>query len=212
MLRVQYIEQVRRLVYAGQPDTDAEITVGFVNQILDQAIAYAAQKNYRDNLTLDGVAYVNNSFYSTFKGIAITEDEQFIWKITLPQIPVGIGANEGLSNIVIRDNESRQLSFPVVLITQNQRTIYRGMRNIPNKLIAYSEGTYVYISSTLILSDYTAQVTMISGGDSTDLQSTLNVPPDYLPFMTDYLMKVLMAARTAPKDLTADGNDFVVEA
>lgn len=212
MLRVQYIEQVRRLIYGGQPDTDSEITVNLVNLYVDQAIAFAAQKNYKDNLTLDGVAYVNNSFYSTFKGLAITEDDQFVWKITLPQIPVGIGANEGLSTLVIRDNESRQLSFPVVWITQNQRTIFRGMRTIPNKLIAYSEGKYAYLLTTLILSDYTAQVTMISGGDSTDLQSELNVPPDYLPFMTEYLQKVLTSARMAPKDLAADGNDFINQA
>ncbi|HRP30452.1 MAG TPA: hypothetical protein PKV73_01105 [Agriterribacter sp.] len=212
MQRRQYIEQIRRLIYGGMPDTDAEITVGLVNIYVDQAIAFAAKQNYKDNIALDGIAYVNNSFYSTFKGISVSEDEQFVWKIELPQIPVGIGANEGLSTLVLRDYESRQLTYPIVWMTQNQRSIFRGMRTIPNKLIGYSEGKYAYLLSTLTLSDYTAQVTMISGGDSTDLDSELNVPSDYIPGMTDYLMKVLMAGRVAPKDLAADGNDFINQA
>lgn len=210
MRRITYIEQIRRLVYGGQPDDDAEITIGLVNLYLDQAIGVAAKTNYKDSIALDGVAYVNNSFYSTFKSLAISEDEQFTWKVTLPQIPLGIGTSEGISTLVLRDNESRQLTYSVVPLSQNQRSFARGMRAIPNKLIAYSEGEFVYIYSTLALSDYTAQVTMISGGNSNDLQSTLNVPADYIPVMTEYLQKVLMSARAAPKDVTPDGNDMIV--
>jgi hypothetical protein len=209
MRRITYIEQVRRLVYGGQPDSDAEITIGLVNVWLDQAIAMAAKANYKDNATLDGVAYVNNSFYTTFKSLAIAADEQFVWKVTLPQIPFGIGATEGISRIIIKDNSSPQLSYPVILLSQNQKSFSRGMRIIPNKLIGYPEGEFVYIESALILNGYTAQVTMISGGDSTDLQSTLNVPADYLPVMTEYLKNQFLFERSVPKDVTADGQDFI---
>lgn len=209
MRRITYIEQIRRLVYGGQPDSDAEITIGLVNLWLDQAIGVAAKTNYKDSIALDGVAYINNSFYSTFKSLAITEDEQFLWKITLPQIPLGIGTSEGISTFVLKDNESRQLTYPVIWLSQNQLTYYRGMRTIPNKLMAYSEGEFVYLMSTIILSDYTAQVTMVSGGNSSDLQSTLNVPADYLPVVTEYLKNQLMFARNVPKDVTPDGQDLI---
>lgn len=211
MLRVTYIEQVRRLIYGGQPDDDAEITVGLVNTWLPQAIGVAAKACYKDSLAIDGITYVNNSFYTTFKGLAITEDEQFLWKVVLPEIPVGIGTSEGLSTMVLRDNESRQLTYPVIWLSQNQRSFARGMRTIPNKLIAYSEGINVFLESTIILQDYTAQVTMISGGLSSDLNETLNVPPDYFPIMTEYLKTQLMFARSVPKDLTPDGQDFIKE-
>lgn len=209
MLRKTYIEQVRRLIYGGQPDSDAEITVGLVNAWLPQAIGVAAKACYKDALTIDGISYVNNSFYTTFKSLAITEDEQFLWKVTLPEIPVGIGTSEGLSTMVLRDNESRQLTYPVIWLSQNQRSFARGMRTVPNKLLAYSEGTFVYIESALILQDYTAQVTMISGGLSTDLNGTLNVPPDYFPVMTEYLKTQLMFERSVPKDITPDGQDLI---
>jgi len=209
LTRIQYIEQIRRLIYGGQPDDDAEITIGLVNVWLSQAVAVAAKANYTDSIKLDRVAYVNNSFYTTFKTLQVTEDEQFLWKVNLPHLPFGIGTSEGVSTLVFRDNESRQLSYPVIWLSQNQRSYARGMRTIPNKLIAYSEGEFVYVESTLILSDYTAQVTMVSGGSSTDLQSTLNVPADYIPVMTEYLRTQLMFERSVPKDVTHDGLDAI---
>jgi len=69
---------------------------------------------------LDGISYVNNSFYTTYKAIAITPDEQFTWKVTLPQIPVGIGANEGISTLIIKDTNG-QLSLPCVPLSENQK-------------------------------------------------------------------------------------------
>lgn len=207
--RRQFIEQVRRLIYGSQPSNDAEITVELVNQWLDQAIGIAAKTNYTDSLKIDGIAYMNNSFYTTYKTLSVTEDEQFLWKITLPQIPVGIGENDGAENLIFKDSDSRQLSYPVIWITQRQRGFQRGMREIPNKILAYMEGKFVYVQSTIMLSSYTAQVTMISGGDSTDLDSTLNVPPDYFPVMLEYLKTQLMFQRTVPVDTANDGLDAI---
>jgi len=207
--RRQFIEQVRRQIYGSQPSNDAEITVQLVNQWLNQAIGYAAKQNYTDSLKLDGIAYVNNSFYTTYKSLAVTNNEQFLWRITLPEVPVGIGYNQGAETLIFKDSDSNQLSYPVIWLSQNQRSFQRGMREIPNKILAYLEGTYVYVMSTLMLSDYTAQVTMVSGGDSTDLDSVLNVPPDYFIVMTEYLKTQLMFQRQVPVDSTNDGADTI---
>ena len=48
---------------------------------------------------------------------------------------------------------------------------------------------------------------MISGGDATDLTSTLNVPDDYIPLIIDYVSKQLTLERRVPKDVTNDGQD-----
>lgn len=209
MTKRAYIERIRRLIYGGQPPSEANITVGLVANYLNDAIALAAKTNYTDNLKLEGIASVNNSFYTTFKSLAVTSDEQFLWKITLPQLPVGIGGIEGISKVIFKDSSSNQLSYPVVLLTENQVSFQRGMRAIPNKLLAYPEGEFVYVMSTLLLSDYTAQVTMVSGGSSTDLDSTLNIPADYFPIMTEYLKAQLMFQRNVPQDLQNDGTDVI---
>lgn len=203
-----FIEAVRRQIYGGQPPSEASVTIGLVKNYLPDAIGIAVKANYKESITIDGIAYVNNSFYTTFKGLAITEDEQFLWKVTLPQIPLGVGTSEGVGNIVLRDNESRQLTFPFVPMSQNQRTFNRGMRTIPNKVLFYTEGGSLFIESTLMLQDYTAQVTMISGGDLS-LGSELNVPADYIPLMRDYLYQKFMIQRMTPQDVTDDGSDII---
>lgn len=209
MTRRQYIERIRRLIYGNQPPSEANITVGLVNNYLSDAIALAARTNYTDNLKLDGISAVNNSFYTTFKSLSVSSDEQFLWKITLPQIPLGLGETDGISTLIFKDSSSAQLSYPVILLSENQVSFQRGMRPIPNKLLAYPQGEFIYVMSTLMLSDYTANVTMISGGLSTDLDSTLNVPPDYFATMTEYLLKVLMIQKNQIQDVVSDGSDIV---
>lgn len=207
--RRAYIEMVRRQIYGDQPSDDANITTNLVNRWLNIATANAAKQNYKENIALDGIQYVNNSFYTTFKSIAVTKDENFLWKVTLPQIPLGIGETSGISTVVFKDAATNQISYPVVLLSQNQVSFQKGMRNIPNKLLGYSEGKYVYVLSTLLLSAYTATVTMISSGDGDDLTSTVNIPDDYFPIIVEYLKQQLMFQRQTPQDVTNDGSDII---
>jgi hypothetical protein len=54
---------------------------------------------------------------------------------------------------------------------------------------------------------YTAQVTLISGGDATNLDSELNVPADYLPVCVAYIQQQLMLEKKQTPDLAVDGRD-----
>jgi len=207
MTRKVYIEMIRRAIYGGQPSDDATITVNLVNKWLNFGIAAAAKENNKQNIAIDGINYVNNSFYTTFKGIEVTKDEQFLWKVELPQLPLGIGTSDGISSLVFKDSQTGQRSYNVVWLSQNQLSYQKGMRAIPNKVLAYSEGGYVYALSTIQLSQYTASVTMISGGDGTDLNSTINVPDDYFPLVVDYLKQQLMSSLSVSVDSANDGRD-----
>lgn len=209
MTRRQFIERVLRQIYGGPVSDDSTITVNLVNLWLQDAIGLAAKANYKDNLAIDSINYINNSFYTTFKNLAISTNEQFLWRISLPQIPLGIGNTDGISTIQIKDNSSPQISYPVVLMSQNQRSFHQGMRQIPNRITGYSEGEFIYLESTLILNLYTGYVTMISGGDSTNLDSTLNVPADYYSVMVEYLKQQLMFERGVPTDTVNDGQDVI---
>ena len=206
MTRAEFIERTLRQIYGGYVSEDSSITPMLVNSWLNDAIALAAKTNYTDNLKLDGIGYVNNSFYTTFKGIAPTLDEINLWKLQLPQIPVGIGANEGINTIVFKDGNGT-ISFPLIPLTANQKTYFRSMRPIPNKTLYYNEGEFVYVVTSLALNNYTASVTMVSGGNSSDLNSTLNVPSDYFPAMVAYVQQQLNFMKTTSKDLVNDGAD-----
>lgn len=211
MTRRVFVEMIRRQIYGGQPPQDASITVGLVNVWLEQAIAIAAQKNYVDSIKLDGVAYVNGSFYTTYKGLSVALDEQFLYKISLPQLPIGIGNDEGVSTLKFKSNQG-ELSQPVVWLTQNQKAYYLNLKTIPNKLLGYSEGGNIFVISTILLNQYTASITMISGGDATDLDSILNVPSDYFPTMVEYIKSNLLFEKMQPVPNANDGRDAVKDA
>ena len=208
MTRNEFIERVSRQVYGGFASDDATITYNLINNWLSDAIGIAAKQCYKEAIQIDGIGYVNNSFYTTFKGLTVSKDENFLWKVTLPQVPVGIGNMEGTEDMVFKDS-SGNISYPVIWLTEHQKAYIRSMRVIPNKIMAYTEGSYAYAKTTIQLSDYTANVTMISGGDSTDLNSILNVPPDYFPVMVEYLQKQLMMERMQPVDSQNDGLDAI---
>jgi hypothetical protein len=203
--RYEFLEKILRQVYGEQPSDDSSITYNLANVWLSEAIALAAKKNYTDSLSLDGIAYVNNSFYITYKDLSIVSDRQFIYRINLPEIPVGIGRNEGISTLQIKNGVS--YSYDCIPLTVSQISYIDGMTPIPNKLLYWSEGNFIYVKTVLPLYKYTALVRMVSGGDSSDLDSTLNLPADYLPMVTEYIMKNLMVERQAPKDLVNDGVD-----
>lgn len=208
MTRQQLIEQILIQVYGTQPSDDASITPNLVNQMINQGIGLMVKQNYRDAVQLDGIGYINNSFYTTFKALPITLDENFIWKLTLPQVPMGIGRNEGISTLQFK-NSNAEISRPVVWLSQDQVTYYQSLQQPPNKTLAYQQGESVYVISSLMLNQYTATVTIISGGDSTNLASVLNVPDDYIPGIVDYVTKTLMLARNQIQDNANDGNDAI---
>lgn len=206
MTRITLIEQILRQIYGGFPQEDSQITENLVNIYINQGIGLVVKENYKESIQLDGIGYVNNSFYLTFKGLVVSQDEQFIWKITLPQIPIGIGRNEGISVLQFKDSNNK-VSLPCIPLSENQKTYYQSLTPIPNRILFYPEGEFVYVISTLLLNEYTASITMISGGDSTNLSSTLNIPDDYVPKIISYVTQMLMVERNQPQDLSNDGSD-----
>lgn len=206
--RRAYIERILRLIYNGQPTEDSNITVNLVNVWLNDGVALAAKQNYVESIKMDGVAYVNNSFSTTFSGIAITSDStnNLGYKLTLPQIPLGLGKNEGVNTLRFRD-ENGFISQSVIWLSSNQVGYADGMRPIPNKIYAYPEGNVVRFTSTLPLYQYTATVSMVSGGDSTNLDSIINVPDDYFPAITEYIKAQLLIEKAQMPDTSNDGMD-----
>jgi hypothetical protein len=208
MIRKELCERLIRQIYGGFPTDDAQITTNLVNSWLQDATAYAAKMCYTESVRLDGVSYVNNSFYSTFSSLTISSDDTINlgYKLTLPDIPVGVGKNEGVSTLQFKDDNGF-VSLPVVWLNMNQVAYVDSMPPIPNKIMAWSEGKQLKMKTPLILTEYTGIVRMVSAGDKTDLSSEINVPQDYYPMMVEYIQKQLQLMRGMPRDLVNEGNE-----
>jgi hypothetical protein len=206
MTRKTFIERILRQIYNGQPSDDSNITFNLVNQWLNDAIGVAAKKNYTDSIQMDGVAYVNNSFYTSYSGLTITSVNNTTFKFTLPQIPVALGKNEGLATLNFSNNNT-PTTFGAVPLSMNQVSYQDTLRPIQNKVVYWPQGQEVYMSTGIPLTAYKANVRMVSGGDSTDLNSTLIIPDDYVPIMVEYIKAQLAFERSRPIDTSNDGVD-----
>ena len=207
MTRNIFIERILRQIYNGQPSDDSSITYSLVNQWLNDAIGLAAKKNYTDGIQMDGIAYVNNSFYTTFKDLTVElgNIDNVTYSIDLPQIPVALGKNEGIATLqFVKDKLASQTAIPLSI---NQVAYIDNLRPIQNKILYWTEGKNIYAKSLIPLTAYTANVRMVSGGDSTDLESTLIVPDDYVPMIVEYIKGQLAFERSRPIDTSNDGVD-----
>jgi hypothetical protein len=209
MTRNQQIERILRLVYNGQPSDDSNITYGLVNQWLNDALGVAAKKNYTDNLQMEGIAFVNNSFYTTFSGIEITAvtDVSIYYKMQLPQIPIALGKNEGIATLQFVDTDSMKISHTAIPLSMNQVGTIDTIRPIQNKIVYWNEGPDIFAKSGILLTKYTAKIRMVSGGDSSDLNSTLIIPDDYVPIVIEYIKAQLAFEKSRPIDSSNDGID-----
>lgn len=205
--RYELAERIQRVIYNGLPTDDATITIPVINLWINDALAATAKKNYAESLQIEGIAYINNSFYTTYKGIAITQDEEGLWKFSLPQIPLGLGRNEGISTVQFK--REGKVSLTAIPLSQNQVGYVDTLKVVPNKTFYWNEGQTVYVKSLLLMNLYTATVRMISSGVSSDLDSVVNIPDDYMADVINYVVKFLMTERSQPLDLTNDGNDKV---
>jgi len=207
MTRYQLIERILRQIYNGQPSDDSNITFGLVNQWLNDAIGVAAKKNYTDNIQIDGVSYINNSFYTTFKNLDIYAEtvDNVTYRVDLPSIPVALGRNEGVATLqFVGDKKTSQTAIP---LSMNQVAYQEQLRPIQNKIAYWIEGKNIYVKSSIPLTSYKATLRMVSGGDSTDLDSTLIIPDDYMPIVIDYIKNQLVFEKSRPIDQSNDGVD-----
>jgi hypothetical protein len=58
-------------------------------------------------------------------------------------------------------------------------------------------------------SGFTASVTMISGGNDSDLASTINIPNDYVNVIVEYVKVQLAFERNQPVPSSNDGTDAI---
>jgi hypothetical protein len=208
MTRREFIERHRVQIYGGWPTDDSEITDELVNSYMSDSIGLAAKTCWKESIQIDGIAYLNNSFYTTFSGIAISTDntDNLCYQFELPQIPFGLGKNEGLAKIQFKDSNGF-VSQNAIPLSMNQIGYADRQRPIPGKIIYWYEGNIVRMKTPLLMTAYTAIVRMASGGDSSDLNSELNVPPDYFSTMVQYIRDQLMFERSVPQDADNDGQD-----
>jgi hypothetical protein len=206
--RLSLIKRILRQIYSGQPTEDSNITVNLVNKWMNDGLALAAKENYKEAIAIDGMGYVNNSFYCTYSGLTITTDptDNQTYMFTLPQIPLGFSKDQGIGKLQFKD-PSGFISNDAIPLSMNQVAYIDRLPPVQNKILYWSEGVFVRCKTPIQLFNYTAIVKMVSAGDATDLESIINVPDDYIPAVIAYVKDQLAWERNQPQPAANDGED-----
>jgi len=205
MTRKVIIEQIRRQYYGGVPSDDANLSENEVNAYLSQAIAYMAKVNYTDAIKLDGVENVSDAFYSTFKGLAILKDDDTqLYYTTLPHPPLGLSRGYGISTVTFP--VSTGLAKAPIPISPREANYLSEIKTPPSKIFYWAESNKLWFKSYIDLVGKFAIVRMISA-ESTNLDSELNVPEEYISDIINYVINQLKFRKSIPEDITNDGID-----
>jgi len=206
MTRNQLIAQIRRMYYGGLPSEEAGLRPLEVNQLINEAIAYVAKVNYTDSIKLDGVETVSDAFYTTFKNLAITKDNDTgYYSTTLPHPPIGLSRGYGISSVTFPVTSGNLAKAPTA-ISPREIDYLDQIKLPPSKVFYWAEGDKLWFKSYTNLVGKFAIVRMISQENS-DLESELNVPGEYVPDMINWIMSQLNIRRQMSEDSIKSGTE-----
>lgn len=207
MTRKVLIEQIRRMMYGSIPTDDANVTEKEINLYINEGIAYMAKINYTDAIKLDGIETVADSFYATFKNLAITRDSDTgYYSLTLPQVPLGLSRGYGISTVTFPT--STGLAKSPIPISPRELDYIDNLKQPPSKIFYWAEGKKLWFKSYTNLVGKFAIVRMVST-ETTDLDAEINVPQEYITDIINLVMNQLRTRKGTPQDSTNDGLDKV---
>lgn len=205
MTRRVLIEQLRRLYYGGVPNDDANLSEKEVNAYINEAMAYIAKVNYTDAIKLDGIENVADSFYSTFKNLAITKDNDTgYYSLDLPQVPLGLSRGYGISTVTFPTVTG--LAKSPIPISVRELEYMDNLKQPPSKIFYWAEGKKLWFKSYTNLVGKFAIVRMVSTENS-DLDAELNVPQEYVSDIINLVLNYLKVRKGTPEDTVNDGVD-----
>ena len=176
MTRKVLIEQIRRMMYGSIPTDDANVTEKEINLYINEGIAYMAKINYTDAIKLDGIETVADSFYATFKNLAITRDSDTgYYSLTLPQVPLGLSRGYGISTVTFPT--STGLAKSPIPISPRELDYIDNLKQPPSKIFYWAEGKKLWFKSYTNLVGKFAIVRMVST-ETADLDAEINVPQE----------------------------------
>jgi hypothetical protein len=195
------------MLYGSIPTDDANITEKEINLYINEAIAYMAKVNYTDAIKLDGIETVADSFYATFKNLAITKDNDTgYYSLDLPQVPLGLSRGYGISTVTFPT--STGLAKSPIPVSPRELDYMDNLKQPPSKIFYWVEGKKLWFKSYTNLVGRFAIVRMVST-ETSDLDAEINVPQEYITDIINLVMNQLRPRKATPQDSTNDALDKI---
>jgi hypothetical protein len=208
MTRKEICELVQMRIAGGIPTDDFPVSLNEINLWLDHAIAASAMKNYTDGVQIDGLEFVGDAYYTTFKDLTLTQDTTSLYyKTTLPAPPISVPRGYDISSALW---QKPQGGYTVMLrVNPQQLDYYQALPKPKNAIEWWVEGKTMYVrtDSQQLLNNGKVSVRMVGSAGSRGLSDEALVSADSVPYVVDYLYKQFMPGEQMPKDNVNDGNN-----
>ena len=93
-------EQILSTYYKGVRSDDSSYSLKYIASMLAQEVAFMARKNAFENGNNGDITYINDTFISTFKSLAVATDNISLEKyIVLPSMPTALPNNQEIVSV-----------------------------------------------------------------------------------------------------------------
>jgi hypothetical protein len=200
----QMIDRVRRQYYNDYPDDSSVLTDNELLLHINDAVAQVATKQANEAYSVDGITSVPDGYLTTFKLTSFTKDaDTNYYYSTLPHPPLGLHANSAVSSVFFTGTKGP--SKPILYISANEVDYFRGLPHPPQAAYYWIEGTTLYMWVKTDLPTGAKVSVRMATHVTSNLDASINVPPDAIGMVFDIVMQRLMVRKNIHSDHIADG-------
>jgi hypothetical protein len=198
------IDRVRRAYYNDFPNDQSVLSDNEILLHINDVVAQVATKQANDAYTITGIVNVPDGYLTTFKITSFTRDaDTGYYYSSLPHPPLGLVQNSGVNSVFFTGIKGQ--SRPVLYVSANEVDYFRNMAHPPNAAYYWIEGGTLFMWVKSMLPTGTKVSVRMATHVTSNLDASINVPPDAVGMVFDLVMQKLLQRKSIPQDNLTDG-------
>jgi len=203
----QMIDRCIRTYYGNDyASEESVLTSNFVQLHINDAVALALSRAMQQNYVVTGIQSVPEGFMSTFIINSFTKDANTgFYTANLPHPPMGTPENSSVSGVFFGSVKGQ--SRPVLEVKPNEVDYFRFLPMPPQAAFYWMESGTIYVWMRTNMAANAQLYVRMATHIPTDANAPMNIPPDAVDFVYNYVMEKLMKGKGVMEDSVLDGKD-----
>ena len=199
-------EQILTTYYKGVRNDDSQYSLRHIASMVAQEVALMARKNAFENSNNGDITYINDSFISTYKSVAVLLDDVSKEKYcVLPAVPTALPNNQEIVSVSLNTKTNKTF----IPMRNKDRFAQAFLRPIKGMVFYYIEAGRIYFDNPENF-QFSALTIKMAGAlpSGAILDAQLNIPKNYETEIIDKVLGRLLSVSRLGQDLTNDGDSI----
>jgi len=199
-------EQILTTYYKGVRNDDSQYSLRHIASMVAQEVALMARKNAFENSNGGDITYINDSFISTYKSVAVLLDDVSKEKYcVLPAVPTALPNNQEIVSVSLNTKTNKTF----IPMRNKDRFAQAFLRPIKGMVFYYIEAGRIYFDNPENFQFALLTIKMAGALPSgAILDAQLNIPKNYETEIIDKVLGRLLSVSRLGQDLTNDGDSI----